>query len=485
MLKYCLSIFLVCSAASAATSDDPAPKNIAEGNFWKRFAKAYHDDWHPTPSNDPEPAYRGYAAPESNPPYPFTVWPIGGTVNIGQPFIISTPLMTALYAGPHGDAWKKSKITIYGWGDLGINFSTSGDKSGGRYANAPAAYSQVPNNIALNQAALYIERQPDTVQKEHFDWGFRLTQIYGTDYRFTTAKGIFSQQLLNVHQKDGTFGRSYGYDPVMLYADLYFPHVAEGMNVRIGRYVSLPDIEAQLAPNNYTFTHSLTYSYDCYTQTGANATIKLSDHWTVQAGLSAGCESAPWSDAAVLTGNACLSYTWSKGGDNVYVCANSLNSAKYNYNNISAYYATWYHKFNSKWHTATEFWYQFERQVPNVLNPNSAALLQTNANGAFCKSPTAINCFAPDYAILNYTSRQLGKKDFITIRNEFFNDLQGQRTGFKSRYVEDGFGWNHWIGTSIAFRPELRFERSLDVAAYQNGTKKSQFMFAADMIWFF
>ena len=51
--------------------------------------------------------------------------------------------------------------------------------------------------------------------------------------------------------------------------------------------------------------------------------------------------------------------------------------------------------------------------------------------------------------------------------------------------MEDGFGWNHWIGTSIAFRPELRFERSLDVAAYQNGTKKSQFMFAADMIWFF
>jgi len=42
--------------------------------------------------------------------------------------------------------------------------------------------------------------------------------------------------------------------------------------VRIGRYISLPDIEAQLAPNNYTYSHSLLYTFDCYTQTGVTAT---------------------------------------------------------------------------------------------------------------------------------------------------------------------------------------------------------------------
>jgi hypothetical protein len=34
------------------------------------------------------------------------------------------------------------------------------------------------------------------VQNDHFDWGFRVTQLYGVDYRFTTANGYFSQQLL-------------------------------------------------------------------------------------------------------------------------------------------------------------------------------------------------------------------------------------------------------------------------------------------------
>ena len=33
----------------------------------------------------------------------------------------------------------------------------------------------------------------------------------------------------------------------MYYLDLYIPHVAKGMNIRMGRYISLPDIEAQLA----------------------------------------------------------------------------------------------------------------------------------------------------------------------------------------------------------------------------------------------
>jgi Putative beta-barrel porin-2, OmpL-like. bbp2 len=115
----------------------------------------------------------------------------------------------------------------------------------------------------LDQTALYIEPIPDTVQTDHFDWGFSLTQLYGLDYRFTTAKRYFSQQLLAENNK-------YGYDPVMAYVDLYWGQVADSMNVRIGRYISLPDIEAQLAPDNYRYSHSILYTYDAYTQTGIN-----------------------------------------------------------------------------------------------------------------------------------------------------------------------------------------------------------------------
>jgi Putative beta-barrel porin-2, OmpL-like. bbp2 len=161
-----------------------------------------------------------------------------------------------------------------GWLNAGCNVSTS-HKS--RYANFPEAYAEVSDACLPDQQVLYIERQPDTVQKDHFDWGFRFTNLYGIDYRFTTAKGYFSHQLLGENYE-------YGYDLVMAYVDLYFPQVADGMNVRIGRYISLPDIEAQLAPNNYTYSHSLLYTFDAYTQTGINATVRLNKHWLVQVG---------------------------------------------------------------------------------------------------------------------------------------------------------------------------------------------------------
>lgn len=468
-------------------------KNVSAASkpsFLKRFVMAYWTDWHPpaetvTSSNAPntEPAYRGYPPPVSNPPFPFNVWPIGGTPWIGYPNATAYPLTVALQTGPHGDWWKKSNVQIYGWLDVGANLSTSHDRP---YGNLPAAYPEQPNEVQLDQATLYIERVPDTIQTDHFDWGFRLTNLYGLDYRFTTARGYFSQQLLNNPQSNGTIGLKNGYDPVMAYVDLYYPKVGQGMDVRIGRYISLPDIEAQLAPNNYTYSHSLTYTYDCYTQTGINSTIKWSNHWTTQVGLSGGCEAAPWVPNAKLTLNACVAYTWSEGGDNLYVCANSVNDSKYNYNNLAAYYVTWYHKFgHSKWHSAWETWYQYMKDTPNVRNPVAAPLLITNSNGAVCNNATELTCFAPEWSTVIYLNRQISKTDFISLRTEYFDDLKGQRTGFKTPYSASLVSWNHWLGSTVVFRPELRFDHALDSPAYNNGTKKSQFMLAADVIWFY
>jgi len=41
------------------------------------------------------------------------------------------------------------------------------------------------------------------------------------------------------------------------------------------------------------------------------------------------------------------------------------------------------------------------------------------------------------------------------------------------------------VGTTVLFRPELRWEHSYDAPAYDNGTKHSQLTFASDVIVFF
>jgi hypothetical protein len=150
-------------------------------------------------------------------------------------------------------------------GRCGGNISTSSRKQG----NSPGAYDYNPNTVQMDQAVLYLERTPDTVQTDHVDWGFRVAAIYGTDYRYTVSDGLFSGQYL-------TNNKSYGFDLPMVYADIYIPKVAKGLELRIGRYITLPDIEAQLAPNNYMYSHSLAYSFDNYTNTGIQATLALS-----------------------------------------------------------------------------------------------------------------------------------------------------------------------------------------------------------------
>jgi hypothetical protein len=86
---------------------------------------------------------------------------------------------------------------------------------------------------------------------------------------------------------------------------------------------------------------------------------------------------------------------------------------------------------------------------------------------------------------VNYIEKQFSVHDYLTIRNEYFDDIRGQRTGYRTQYTEHLLGWGHWIGTTILIRPELRFEHSYDTPAYNLGTKKSQFVFASDVIYHF
>ena len=111
--------------------------------------------------------------------------------------------------------------------------------------------------------------------------------MYGIDYRYTTAGGWFSQQLLY-------HNNLYGYDPVELYVELYIPRIFEGMVIRVGRWIACPDIETQYAPDNYLATHSLLFTYDTYTQTGVMFSFQLNQRNMVQGAIHAGTDMAPW-----------------------------------------------------------------------------------------------------------------------------------------------------------------------------------------------
>ena len=440
----------------------------AREGFLKRLSEAYAQDWRGTTESGPEPPRRALPSPLNSPPFPNSDWSYGGSPEIGAPDTNVPPLMEALYGGSNGGAWEQSRIKVYGWLEGSLNLSTSHN------SNYPSVYDIFANRVEFDQAVIYVERIPDTVQTDHVDWGFHLSGLFGTSYRFTTNEGYFSSQLLGDR-------RQYGFDPVLEYIDLYIPQVADGLNIRVGRFISIPGIEAQLAPNNYVYTHSLLYAVDPFTDTGILGTVRITDHWLLQLGLTASHDVAPWTRYARPSGDICLSYTFNRGNDNVYSCANGINDGKYSYNNLQMFDNTWYHKFNDSWHMATEAWYMYQRGVPSVSGPITPIV---GTNGAFCAAGQ-VRCLAPEWAAVNYVEKQLSPKNYLSIRSDFLDDMKGQRTGFKNRYTEATLMWGHWVGSTILLRPEIRLDRALDRPAYDYGTRRGQFQFAMDAIFKF
>jgi len=490
------------------TEDGPA-LGCAQGSesagFLERLKDSYksHLAWNGgDPNATPAVVAGGAEVPMNNPPWPYSTWNVGGSEAIGVENMYYNALMDALYCGPGGQSLKDTRFTIYGWVEPGANLSTSHARfnyASGTGGNYPAAYSYEPDTAQLDQAAIYLERTPDEVQRDHFDWGVRLTGIYGTDYKYTFSNGILSNQYLND-------ARQYGFDPVMYYLDFWFPRIAEGTNLRVGRYISIPDIEAQLAPNNLTYSHSLLYTVDPYTQNGAVATTRLSKNWTVQAEVSAGNDVAPWiKSERHLTPAACVIWTSDSGKDNIYPCMNGLNDGDWRWNNIQHAVITWYHKFNAKWHMDTEAWYMWEAHTPNVANDTGpqgsdlgTAIIAADysyvtfgaPSGAICK-PNLVYCYSYEWAMVNYLNYEISPRNLLTFRTDYLNDARGQRTGFKTRYYEWDFGYTHWVGDTIELRPEIRFEHARDADAYDNPTatlgqgRNSQAMLAADAILHF
>jgi len=478
------------SVASVANADNSTPASTNHDGFFTRFDKALRADmstpcYEPPATNAPAPQRRGLPTPFDSPPYPTGEWQIGGTPIVGDPNAIPTwPLMEALDGTPSfGAALQKSKINFYGWEDFSGNISTSHNTAPGPNANFPEVYDLRPNRFEQNQFVFYAERDPDEFQTDHIDWGFRYSFVYGLDYRYMISRGFISEQLL----KSGNY---YGVDMPMMYGDLYIPFVAQGLNIRVGRIISEADIEAQLAPNNLMSSHSLLYGFDPYCQWGVFGTLKLNKNWVVQAGVCLGNDVAPWQSdpGRQPTATAMAQWQSSDGKWGFYGGGNSINNANFGYNNIQQYVGTWTYKFNDRIWTSQETWYMYMKNasdLPTLAVPFQNGFFPTFANSDPNRANDGVTHFgyAPEWATLNYTMFRLGPGTFFTVRNEYFDDFVGSRTGVATCYTEHSIGLTYWPNKLITFRPELRYDRSVNKLAFDNGTRKQQFTVSFDVVF--
>jgi hypothetical protein len=523
-----------CKAPDAPYRDYDCLDAYLGDGFLERLINYYRLEWgHEAAPSDPKapPSRRDHwpTTPLSTPPFPFTEWPYGAATALGvtRPASIDSPLMVALANTELGRAMSENHLQVYGWVDVGGNVSSNSVTPGG---NFPAADMYSPNTATLDQAVVYLERLPDTVQTDHVDWGFRLSANYGENNRYTTAYGVASYQLLG-HNLTNI------YDFPMIYGELFFPQISEGLLVRLGRYVAIPDIEAQLAPITYMYSHSMSYALDNYTNEGLIGTLALTKNWFVQAGVTIGTETSVWhlgetvsnpfpnpvfpghtmprDPGAVPSLAAAVRWQNDSGDDAIYAVANGINNGQWGYNNLQWFGGTYYHKFNDQWHLALEVYTLSQR---GVLNENNAEAQTIIANGGYpfapaygfnfnapnfaqC-APTLVSCTARVVAAVAYLNYKFSPLDNISFRPEFYDDMEGQRTGVKTRYANLGVGWQHWLSPQVEMRPEIAYYHSLDANAFNGNVnacpisagcassalapdRNSAWIASMDLIWHF
>jgi hypothetical protein len=307
--------------------------------------------------------------------------------------------------------------------------------------------------------------------------------LYGIDYRFMTAGGWFSDQLLKHNQL-------YGYDPTEQYIDVYIPWVFQGMEVRVGRWIACPDIETQFAPDNYMGSHSILFTFDTYTQTGVMFSFMLSKQWEFQVALHSGTDMAPWYRGSLFTPAAGIRWVSASNNDAFYGWLNAVNSSTFRrfnqyggqplgHDNFNYWVQTWEHRFSRQFMTKTESYFMWQRDAVLGGTPTAGPTKPFAGGGGI--GPDIPHQFTLTFGVLNYTEYQLSHKDYITIRNEWWKDTDGERSGFPGVYTSHSIGLSHNFTDYFQMRPEIGFFRNWTNPAFDNGTRKNQLMIATDV----
>jgi hypothetical protein len=142
--------------------------------------------------------------------------------------------------------------------------------------NGPVTFNDRDDG-QLNQTYLILERTIDT-ECNGWDVGGRVDLLYGSDYRFTLARGLDAEDDFTSSWHTNRF---YGLAMPQAYGEVGIGDVA----LKVGHFYTIIGYEVVTAPDNFFYSHAYTMQYgEPFTHTGALATWTPNEHLTVMGG---------------------------------------------------------------------------------------------------------------------------------------------------------------------------------------------------------
>jgi hypothetical protein len=357
-------------------------------------------------------------------------------------------LMKSLQGTWPGWLLDDNRLQVSGWTDLSFTASSA------THSQLPMGFNYRANDFLLQQNWLQIGRTVVTSGTTEPTFGFHSDTILpGSDYRFTAARGLFSSQLTANHGQPNT----YGIDPIQFYGEAYFPTAADGLDIKVGRIFCQYGVESNQAPDNALLSHTYTFIYNPFTHTGIMATLNLTSTWSVQAGMMLGSDIFI-DPADEPTGMGGIKWAPPDGLDSVFlsfiVGPGRFNQAR-NFHNPEIFDVVYTHKIDPRLSWDLEVLYGFTSNVPDTG-------------------------FANWFGVVNYLTYEFTPRLSGTVRLEFFDDFQGQRTGFEGLYTTLTAGLSFKPRKDIIIRPELRYDYNAESRPFED--KHGLFTAGVDVI---
>jgi hypothetical protein len=426
---------------------------------------------------------------------------------------------TGYASGPerslHLPLLEQRRFFTYGWIEAGIGANNWGSPFNGPVTLADRAWQG-----QLNQLYLVTERETDGA--DGWDWGGRVDLLFGTDYLFTTARGLDAYWF----QETGTenvaawdFSKDYGVAMPQLYADF----ARAGFNLRFGHFYSILGYEQVPAVGNFFYSHCFSMQFSPFTFTGFLGSWQPHDQLAIYAGIHNGWNNfsdpmrttGPWAlknreypgagstagflggiDFATADGQQTLSIMTTSGNertpqgirprDGSLVGNRSLISTVYT--NKLTDRLTYVFQNDNAW--------QFNADVTQGNTGQQPGLAQW-------------------YSFLNYLFWKFNDQWVGGVRLEYFRDNNGYivtapirnasvlgsrgywASDFAGNFWELTLGLNYYRSRNVVIRPELRYDwfapnaastkrpygKPLGQEIGAGGDRLGQFYAGCDMIW--
>jgi hypothetical protein len=171
----------------------------------------------------------------------------------------------------------RSRISVRGW--LSGGYTANFDDPASNF-NGPVTFND-RDEPQFNQGYLVLERAVDT---ECYGWdiGGRVDLLYGSDYRFTTARGLDAEDDFTSKWHTNRF---YG----LAMPQAYLEAAVDQVSIKVGHFYTIVGYEVVTAPDNFFYSRAYTMQYgEPFTHTGVLSTWTPNEQLTVMTGATLG-----------------------------------------------------------------------------------------------------------------------------------------------------------------------------------------------------